>query len=152
MKSPFINTLTTLLTTAALLLTPAQAQISQADQVAIRQLAARLADTERAYSGRGWFVHDFEPSFLEAGEFMQVRIWLDAGDEIIFRGMGDSDARDIDLIVFGPNGREVVRDVDLDATPLATFTARRSGHFIVRLSLVECWANGSYVALLVAQK
>lgn len=137
---------------AATMLAPASARASLADELAIRQVALRLSDTVTAYRGRGWQVHDFDSAFVQRGAYVDYSVPLCVGNQMVFRGLGDADARNITLQVFDPSGRLVVRDNDSDATPYVSFRVPRSGNYTVRLSLPECVANGSYCVLLVAIK
>lgn len=142
-----------LITTAAALLAVAPTSGAQsADERAVAQLANRLLEVAASYSSRGWYVHDFEPVVIDDGGRHHFDVYLEAGDQVIFRGMGDDDARDLDLGVYGPGGRLVARDTDGDATPVARFTARRSGHYTVVMTLPSCWADYSYAALLFAER
>ena len=138
-------------TLAALLPLPS-AHAGSADEIAIQQVASRLAETAVTYASRGWHLHDFDPDFIEQGDHIDYTIHLNAGDEMIFRGLGDSDAVDLDIAVFSPTGRLVKNDSDYDATPYVSFTAQRSGTYTIRFGVVSCRANGSYCALLVAER
>ncbi len=137
---------------AAALALAGSAKAGPADERAILQLAKQVATVEAAYVADGYFVHDFEPVAVDDGESHIFKVFLDAGDRVRLRGMGDGDATDIDLHVRDPRGGLVASDEDLDATPLANFTARKTGVYRVEISLPGCAANMSYLAVLLATR
>lgn len=125
-----------------------------ADERAIAQLARTLNTVTRTYTARGYYLHDMSPAFLRRGAMKDMTVNLNRGEHIVIRGAGDSDASDVDIAVFGPDGRCVARDTDYDANPCVQFRAPRTGRYTVRIGLVSCasYTNGSYVALVLAEK
>ncbi|MGK0187510.1 MAG: hypothetical protein ACI9R3_003298 [Verrucomicrobiales bacterium] len=141
-----------LFTAALSFAAPAKAQ-SIEDVIALEQLQTRMVHTAATYaSSYGWYLHDFEADFIREGSSHSYAVHLDAGDQVVFRAMGDADALDVDLKVVDSRGRLIRQDVDGDETPFVSFTARRSGTYTVQVSLPECTANGSYCGLIFAEK
>lgn len=74
---------------------------------------------------------------------------MTAGTEYAFYAMCDSDCDDIDLIVLGPDGRQVATDRRADDAPTIRMRATASGTHTLRVSMASCsiepcrfWARG----------
>lgn len=149
-----IHKLAALTALTALLGTAPTAQAGYADDVALNQLANQLRTVAVHYTYRDYYIHDFEPTFLERGTYKSYWVSLNRGESIIVRGMGDRDSHDIDVGVFTSSGRAVAKDVDYDANPCVQFVAPYTGRFEVQIALASCASrtNGCYVAVLIAEK
>ncbi|MDF1752172.1 MAG: hypothetical protein P1U89_05265 [Verrucomicrobiales bacterium] len=96
-------------------------------------LAGGLEDVIRAYTNRGWLIHDIESDFLREGESTSMFVSISQGDDIVVRGEGAICIRDLDIAIYLPNGRLLKRDQDRDATPYITFRAPVSGRYRIQL-------------------
>lgn len=74
---------------------------------------------------------------------------MSAGTEYAFFAMCDTDCDDVDLIVLGPDGRELAADRDDDDAPTIRMRAAASGTHTLRVSMASCsrepcrfWARG----------
>lgn len=83
---------------------------------------------------------------LQAGGEHRWSINLEGGRNYGVFGACDNDCSDVDLIVEGPNGQELGRDVLLDDYPIVGFTAPSSGRYTVRIQLVTCEVEPCFVA------
>lgn len=83
---------------------------------------------------------------LQAGREHVWNINLEGGRNYGVFGACDNDCSDVDLIVEGPNGQELGRDVLLDDYPIVGFTAPSSGRYTVRIQLVTCEVEPCFVA------
>jgi predicted small secreted protein len=83
---------------------------------------------------------------LQAGREHVWNINLEGGRNYGIFGACDNDCSDVDLIVEGPNGQELGRDVLLDDYPIVGFTAPSSGRYTVRIQLVTCEVEPCFVA------
>lgn len=83
---------------------------------------------------------------LQAGTEHRWSINLEGGRNYGIFGACDNDCSDVDLIVEGPNGQELGRDVLLDDYPIVGFTAPSSGRYTVRIQLVTCEVEPCFVA------
>lgn len=86
---------------------------------------------------------------LAAGTEHRWSINLEGGRNYGIFGACDEDCSDVDLIVEGPDGGELGRDVLLDDYPIVGFTAPSSGRYTVRIQLVTCEVEPCFVGARV---
>ena len=115
---------------------------------------AGLIEVVSTYEGRGWYVHDIEVSYLLEGETRSMYVELNAGDSMIARGEGAVDVRDLDVAVYLPNGRLLLKDEDGDAAPRVPFTAPMSGMYRIDMKIYRLWSivGGAEAALVLAER
>lgn len=89
---------------------------------------------------------------LQAGSEHRWSVNLEGGTNYGVFGACDNDCSDVDLIVEGPNGQELGRDVLLDDYPIVGFTAPSSGRYTVRIVLATCEVEPCFVAGRILQQ
>jgi Bacterial pre-peptidase C-terminal domain len=75
---------------------------------------------------------------------------LNAGTRYAVFGACDTDCRDLDLKVFGPNGQQLASDVATDDLPTLSFTATQSGSHRLEVKMFNCTVNPCYYAATIA--
>jgi hypothetical protein len=63
----------------------------------------------------------------------------------------DNDCSDLDMEIYGADGRLADRDVGTDDVPYVQITAARSGRHYVRIWLYQCSAEPCYIAARVVE-
>ncbi|MCC7185884.1 MAG: hypothetical protein IT185_06570 [Acidobacteria bacterium] len=62
---------------------------------------------------------------------------LERGKEYLIIGVCDNDCTDVDLVVKGGNG-VIVKDEEVDDTPVTRFRVTSSGRFTVEVTMADC--------------
>jgi Caspase domain len=76
--------------------------------------------------------------YLKAGESESVDIWLDAPGDFKVVGVCDNDCSDVDMVLFGPGGEQLVEDLLVDDVPVLEFQANASGNYRLEIRMVTC--------------
>jgi hypothetical protein len=63
---------------------------------------------------------------------------LERGKEYLIIGVCDNDCTDVDLAVKGGNGSVIVKDEEVDDTPVTRFRVTSSGRFTVEVTMADC--------------
>jgi hypothetical protein len=63
---------------------------------------------------------------------------LARGKEYLIIGVCDNDCADVDLVVQDGNGNVIVRDEEVDDTPVTQFRVTSSGRFTVAVTMADC--------------
>jgi hypothetical protein len=63
---------------------------------------------------------------------------LERGKEYLIIGVCDNDCSDVDLAVKGGNGNVIVKDEEVDDTPVTRFRVTSSGRFTVEVTMADC--------------
>lgn len=63
---------------------------------------------------------------------------LTRGKEYLIIGVCDNDCTDVDLAVKGGNGAVIVKDEEVDDTPVTRFRVTSSGRFTVEVTMADC--------------
>lgn len=63
---------------------------------------------------------------------------LTRGKEYLIVGVCDNDCSDVDLTVKGGNGSVIVKDEEVDDTPVTRFRVTSSGRFTVEVTMADC--------------
>jgi len=78
---------------------------------------------------RGW---------LRDGRSDSFSIWLNAGTRYAVVANCDEDCTDLDIAVYGPDGRALASDRELDDAPVVLLTPARSGTHHLRVTMADC--------------
>ncbi|MDZ4693266.1 hypothetical protein [Terricaulis sp.] len=92
------------------------------------------------------------PDITESLELDRPFLWsvyLEAGVNYRVYGACDNDCSDLDMEIYGVDGRFIERDAARDDTPYVQLTPAQSGRHYVRLWLYECSAEPCWVAARV---
>jgi hypothetical protein len=76
-------------------------------------------------------------------------VYLRAGDNYRIYGACDIDCRDLDMEIYGADGRLADRDIATDDVPYVQITPTESGRHYVRLWLYDCSDEPCFVAARV---
>jgi hypothetical protein len=66
---------------------------------------------------------------------------LAQGKEYLIIGVCDHDCADVDLAVLGGNGSVIVKDEEVDNTPVTQFRVTTGGQFTVEVTMADCRAE-----------
>jgi hypothetical protein len=113
-------------------------------QALVRVMSSTRRVTENTKFGLLVDVPCFTGAFQEEGRYVSNRISLVKGVQYAIVGGGDDGVKDLDLHVYNDNGDVVAQDVDADAFPVVTFTPRKSGYYIIRMTLASAAGWGSF--------
>jgi len=80
-------------------------------------------------SARGW---------LRDGRSDSFSIWLSAGTQYALVANCDDDCTDVDIALYGPDGRALASDDQLDDAPVVLVTPGRSGTHRVKVTMADC--------------
>ena len=91
----------------------------------------------------GWF---------SEGEEKEIRFEVAAGESYKIAGQGDRNVEDLDICVYDSGGREVACDELVDAIPLVTFTAPRSGTYRAVLTAYSLESLTAYAGMILLRR
>lgn len=80
---------------------------------------------------------------LAQGGTRNFEIQLEGGRCYAILAVGDAGVRDLDLVLLGPGGEEVDRDIARDPRPTVRVCPERDGNFIMQVRMTD--GHGSYV-------
>lgn len=107
-----------------------------------RVVRQQLDNAGRVATDRGYAMsHEIFMGRLEDDQNESLNIPLDGGTQYILVGTCDQDCSDVDLTIYDPDGNEVDSDLETDDKPVLQLTARNSGRYRVKVSMVACSAN-----------
>ena len=85
--------------------------------------------------------------FTGKAENREFRMQLTAGEQYGVVGTADEGASDVDICVFGPEGREVDCDTLLDKAPVVWFEPESSGLYRIVLTVYVTDGNTAYAGM-----
>jgi hypothetical protein len=94
----------------------------------------------------------FGVALIRQGDKVQSAYPLERGVEYLFIGGGDSNARNVDVIVLDARGRVLAQDQEADANPVVFFTPKYSGSYQLAVRLKKSKTVSSFCALTVMRK
>ena len=107
-----------------------------------RVVRQQLDNAGRVATDRGYAMsHEIFMGRLDDDQNESLNIPLDGGTQYILVGTCDQDCSDVDLTIYDPDGNEVDSDLETDDKPVLQLTARNSGRYRVKVSMVACSAN-----------
>jgi len=136
-----------LVAAAALLASPAWAQTDHE-----RQTRGYLESGMAVHAALGYGRDQSNTDIAEPLDLESPYLWsvyLRAGENYRIYGACDIDCRDLDMEIYGADGRLADRDVARDDTPYVQITPAESGRHYVRLWLYDCSNEPCYVAARV---
>ncbi len=117
-----------------------------------RQTLGYLEHGLQRHAGLGYAPERSVPDLVEALELDRPYLWsvyLEAGRNYRVYGACDTGCSDLDMEVYGADGRFIERDAAADDTPYVQLTPAQSGRHYVRLWLYACSAETCWVAARV---
>ena len=102
----------------------------------------------------GWAVRTATTISLEEEAHRVFLVTLYEGNEYKFMVCGDSDAKNLDLVLHSANGEELMRDTEESREPLLTFKPKETQTYYVAVyaSAVSAEAETTGVAFAVTYK
>lgn len=117
-----------------------------------RQVMSYLEHGLLPHAAAGYSTQRAIPDLVEPLLLDQPFLWevqLNAGVNYRIYGACDIDCSDLDMEIYGADGRLADRDIALDDVPYVQITPQRSGRHYVRIWLYDCSAEPCYVAARV---
>jgi hypothetical protein len=106
------------------------------------QVFRQLNRLERIMSDNGLSrSHEVGTEALNQNQSGNFTIGLQAGRQYGIVGVCDTDCRDLDLALVGPNGSVLERDISDDDLPFLLFRAKVTGTYKVRVAMARCLAG-----------
>ena len=137
------------LVAAAFLAKPASAQNDYE-----RQVRAYLENGMGVHASLGYRRDQSNADVLVPLEMESPYLWsvyLRQGVNYRVYGACDNDCSDLDMEIYGADGRLADRDVGTDDVPYVQITPTRSGRAYVRIWLYQCSAEPCYIAARVVE-
>lgn len=93
------------------------------------------------------------PGEMKHEEAKNWQVQLEAGNEYVFLGAGDTDAKDVDFILRA-KGDDMVRtkDTDNDATPVVQISPEASGLYVLTIQMATCTNAPCHVHVVLLAK
>lgn len=88
-------------------------------------------------------------SLLRPGATVTFNKNLKGGTEYYILGGGDDNVTDLDIYITDENGKQIIKDDDIDAAPKVHFRAPKDGKYTIKLDLFEAKAPGFCVAAIL---
>ena len=100
----------------------------------------RLANNAR---GQGFTRNAAGPVYghLDNGASTSHEMTVVGGNQYVLFGACDNDCTDVDLKIYDTSGNMLMQDVEVDDTPVLTFTANGSGKYRVQVVMATCNRN-----------
>lgn len=117
-----------------------------------RQVIGYLEHGLAAHAAQGYSTERTVPDLVEPLQLDQPYLWsvyLLAGQNYRVYAACDNDCSDLDMEVYGADGRFIERDAARNDTPYVQLTPTTTGRHYVRLWLYACSAEPCYVAARV---
>lgn len=117
-----------------------------------RQVLGYLEHGLARHAAQGYAVERTVPDLAAPLELDRPYLWsvyLLEGVNYRVYGACDADCSDLDMEIYGVDGRFIERDAARDDTPYVQITPARTGRYYVRLWLYECSAEPCFVAARV---
>jgi len=81
--------------------------------------------------GQGWAIRTMTTASLTSGATKNYMVTLYAGNEYQIQACGDSNVRNLDLLLYDTDGRIVARDDSKSREPIFTFKPKKTTTFYV---------------------
>lgn len=117
-----------------------------------RQVRGYLEHGLQPHAALGYTPVAAVPDLVEPLELDHPFLWpidLSVGVNYRVYAACDSDCTDLDMEIYGADGRLIERDAASDDTPYVQLTPARAGRYYVRLWLYECSAEPCWIAARV---
>jgi hypothetical protein len=99
------------------------------------------------------FSRDAVVGMLKGGVSSVMEINLQQGVSYFIAGACDQDCSDLDLRLFAPGSSDVfAEDTQTDDYPMLTFTAPRTGRYMLSVDMAECSEGSCYYGYRVFRK
>lgn len=86
--------------------------------------------------------------YAGSGHYQDAEYYLESGYTYAFAGACDEDCKDMDFLLYDPDGNKVASDTAADDHPVVGITAGVSGTYTVRATMPKCDAPiGCYWAI-----
>lgn len=91
-------------------------------------------------------------AFISKGKSQSWSRDFQANQEYLIVGGGDSDVKDVDIVIIDANGKEIAKDEEEDAEPYVKFRVPTKGRYTIKLTLEDSSGTADFCTMAVLQK
>lgn len=104
------------------------------DQVRLQMIGVALTAVGGGYS----LDDDLEVGSLHEGSSTTFSLRVAKSGSVVLVGSCDADCSDVDLVLLGPDGREIAADREADDVPIIEVPVSHRGSLSVRVEMASC--------------
>lgn len=107
-----------------------------------QQVRRLLQRAGQQFEQRGYtMTHQIFTGSLNDDSNEYVTLRLDIGTTYQIMGACDEDCSDMDLTLYGPNGDEIDKDIEMDDFPIVSVTPSRTATYRLKVVMATCTAE-----------